>query len=268
MSIIVIGKNSFLASHLEDLPSAVGWEFLTHEEALARPNALKSADVIVNCAFHPDLADQPYEADKDIDFAVASLIQNSAAHYIMMSSRMVYGNAPDDLMLVEDAQTKPTNTYGQNKLITEQALQDLLPSKRLTILRMGNIFGYEPDRPRFFGQMIASLKDTGNISFDIAPDSQRDFLSVWAWAEYMEKIINNPQGGVFNVGSGFGSTPQELAEVLINQIGHGEAVYTGNSYDGQFIMDVRKLLKSYDLMSYTKLDLLTDIEEVAKLGIR
>jgi dTDP-4-dehydrorhamnose reductase len=268
MSTIVIGKNSFLASHLEGLSSAAGWEFLTHEEALARPNALKSARVIVNCAFHPDLADQEYDADKDIDFAIASLIQNSDAHYIMMSSRMVYGNAPDDLMLSEDAEPKPVTIYGRNKLTIEQALQDVLPAKHLTILRMANIFGYEPERSSFFGTMITSLQESGVINFDIAPDSQRDFLSVWGWADYMEQVIPKPIGGIFNVGSGFGTTPQELAEVLINEANKGKAAFNGNSYDGQFILDVRKLLKSYNLVSYTKLDLLSDVEEVARLSVQ
>lgn len=266
MSTIVIGKNSFLASHLEDLPSAAGWEFLTHDEAIARPNALKSANVIVNCAFHPDLTAEEYDADKDIDFAIVSLIQNSDTHYIMMSSRMVYGKAPDDLMLSEDTAPKPVTTYGRNKLTIEQTLQDILPAKRLTILRMGNIFGYEPQRSSFFGAMITSLQETGEIHFDIAPDSQRDFLSVWAWAEYMEQVIHKPIGGIFNVGSGFGTTPQELADALIDEAKKGKAVFNGNSFDGQFILEISEFLKSYGLVPYTKLDLLSDIEKVVRLG--
>lgn len=265
MSTIIIGKNSFLASHLQKRDAAVEWEFLTHQQAFDRPNDLKNAEVIVNCAYHPDLYYGEYDADKDTDFAIASLIQNSTAHYIMMSSRMVYGPAPYDLVINEDYELEPDSQYGKNKLIIEKTLQNILPPKRLTILRMSNIFGFEPDRPRFFGQMITSLKNEGVIRFDIAPESQRDFLSVWAWAGYIEQIIRAPEGGIFNISAGFGTTPQELADILIKEYGSGEVVYTDTSIEGQFILNVRKAMRTFELTPYTQMDLLTDVEKVARL---
>ncbi len=267
MSVIIIGKHSFLASHLAEREESKAWGFLSHEEALARPNDLKSASVIVNCALHPDMHAQEYDADKDIDFAIATLIHKSECHYIMMSSRMVYGDAPADLVLSEEDETSPQTKYGQNKLRTERALQGILPAPRLTILRMSNIFGYEPDRPRFFGQMMSSLKQTKKIVFDIAPDSQRDFLSVWAWSEIVTQVIQSPQPGIFNVGAGFGVSPQDLAEQLIKKTGYGEVVYEDRKLDGQFILDVTKLQHTYSISPYTMLDLLSDVETVVERGI-
>ena len=267
MSTIIIGKNSFLATHLNKRDGAVEWEFLTHSEALDRPNDLKDAKIIVNCAFHPDLHTDPYEVDKDCDFAIASLIQNSGTHYVMMSSRMVYGPAPFDLVLREDAPLEPDTQYGKNKLKIEQALQGVLPDKHLTILRMSNIFGFEPNRSSFFGHMITALKNEGEIRFDIAPASQRDFLSVWAWADHVDRILRAPEGGVYNIGSGFGTSPQELADILIKHAGGGKVVYTDKRVDGQFVLDVRKGMRTFGLTPYTQMDLLTDVEKVAELSM-
>jgi len=259
--ITLIGKNSFLAQEVMSFNPALSkqWAVLSHDEALSDKSWADKSDIVINFAFHPDLKSEEYSPIKDTDFLLASYIRDKGAHYIMPSTRMVYGEPPSDLILSEDKTPEPFNPYGRNKWLAEQAVASLLPSDRFTVLRIGNIFGFEPDRPTFFGAMLTNLKNKGKISFDIAPDSRRDFLPVNRFAESIFAILQNPKGGLYNIASGFGTSPQELADWLIEGFGSGEIHYTDHKTAGQFILDMDKTRKMYDLPVYDKTTLKADV---------
>lgn len=265
--ITLIGKNSFLAQQVcaFDTKTSRNWTLLGHQEALEDNSWAKQTDIVINFAFHPDLKQEDYSPIKDIDFLLASYIRDTNAHYIMPSTRMVYGEPPSDLMLREDITPAPVNYYGQNKLKAEQAVASLLPSERLSILRIGNIFGFEPERQTFFGAMLTNLKNKGLISFDIAPDSQRDFLPTTRFAQTIHSILQNPKGGLYNLASGFGTSPQDLAEWLIAGYGSGDIHYTDQKTAGQFILDMNKTRTAFDLPAYDKA---TFKQDVIALGQR
>lgn len=257
--ITVIGKNSFLARHLAEHKGTQDWLFLDHKDALSETDWISKTDILINCAYHPDLMRGEYSPVKDIDFLLSGYILAKDIHYIMLSSRAAYGAAPDDLYLREDMTTKPDTPYGINKLQTEQTLKTMIAPEKLTIIRSANIFGQEYGRRTFFGMMLTSLKDNGVLEFNIAPDAQRDFLSAEKWADDVVKIVQNPKGGLYNLGSGFGVTTQNMAEMLISAHGSGEVKYTDHSYDGQFILDMNKTKSAFELKDYTKDDLQSDI---------
>lgn len=261
MSLItVIGKNSFLAKALAKNTNTQDWTFLDHQTALSETDWVKKSDVVINCAFHPDLRQNPYNPIQDIDFLLAGYVKRSNAHYIMLSSRAVYGEAPEDTILREDMTAKPTNAYGINKLKSEQAVASVLPPERFTIIRSSNIFGNEYGRSTFFGLMLTSLKDKNALRFNIAADAVRDFLSARQWAEYMIKIANSPKDGFYNLGAGWGITTQDLAEMMIEYHSSGEIVYTDDSYEGQFILDMNKTKNAFGLEAYTKDNFQDDVK--------
>ena len=107
MRVTVVGKNGFLGHALAKLPDAKNWTFLTHEEALGETDWIPKTDILINCAYHPDFMKGEYSPIKDIDFMLSGYIQNSGIHYVMISSRAVYGPAPDNLYLTEDMPPAP-----------------------------------------------------------------------------------------------------------------------------------------------------------------
>lgn len=262
MTIVVIGKNSFLASHLQTMSGLNDWLFLSHDEALKNFEWMVGAKIIFNFAMHPDMKSGPYLRQNDIDLAIAEQIENKDIYYVMMSSRTVYGSASPDLYFCEEMLPNPKSYYGQNKWIIEQALAKVLNSSRLTILRMGNIFGFEQGRDSFFGVLLDTLARENLIRFDIAPDSQRDFLSIWRWAEYTLQIARNVKSGVYNIGAGFGVSPLELVDWIFEDRNHKNVVFTNHSYDGQFILDMSKSWDAFGLQPYTKIDLKTDVKRI------
>lgn len=252
MTITIIGKNSYLGRSLAEHAGGPDWQFLSHDEAFERTDWLESTRTVFNLAYHPDLKTGRYDPDKDIDRKLAEKVAEKDIHYVMASSRLVYGFAPDDLILREDMEPAPETPYAKNKYETEKALAEILPPERLTILRMGNIIGFEPGRKSFMGQALTKLQEDGRMEFDIAPDAIRDFLPVTYWAEIVSAVLQAPKPGIFNVGSGLGTTTDDIASWLMEARGQGRAHYTALSYDGQFILDMSKTSAAYEFEAVSK----------------
>jgi UDP-glucose 4-epimerase len=255
MSVAVTGKNSFLAKALKAMPESREWVFLSHTDALKRPEKLVHVDVVINCAFSPKM-NEMYSADEDVDSHIAKIIGKNA-HYIMLSSRMVYGEPEESPVLREDMPARPSNTYGQSKLEIEKSLSGLL-GERLTVLRMGNIFGFEPGRKTFFGIALERLRRHDEIVLDISPQSVRDFMSTARFAQAMVKIAAAPEAGVYNLGSGQPISCGDVAGWLIEGYGQGRVIVTGDLKKGQFWLDMNKSRKAYALNVITPEDIKQD----------
>ena len=244
MSVVVVGKNSFIGQHLQETPACKSWTFLTHEEALAAQETLRSVDILINCAFSPKLYDGEYQPEEDIDSRLAEIIKESDTHYVMLSSRMVYGEQEH---VSEQTEPSPATPYGRNKLQIEQQLTDILGDGRLCILRCTNIFGFEYGRRFFFGQMLTTLKEKDKIVFDMAPATKKDFLPVDVLCATLTRITERKIAGIYNAGSGIATTCGDVAGWVIEGYGQGILEVTDETVKGQFFMDVSKITQALEL---------------------
>ncbi len=250
---VLVGKSSYLAGSLTELPG--DWSYLSHHDIDESADLLKSADIVINCALNPALRNAAYDVRHDVDHAIAGMI-GPRTFYTMLSSRMVYGEgATGPVPFAETDDCNPSNAYGKNKLAIEQGLNALIGPDRLIVLRLGNIFGFELDRPTFLGCALTSLKNTGKLHFDLAPESVRDFLPAANLGEIMRKVVAKPVAGIYNIGSGVPLSIADITSWLIEGYGKGEVIYTDTSAKGQFILDVRKSARTYGLPAMNKADL-------------
>ncbi len=241
MSIVVVGKSSFIARSILDRIGDCGWMYLSHNDALSDTSWVRDTNCLINFAFSPALKSGPYLPDQDIDLALARIVVNRPIHYIMASSRLVYGHGPEKFRIRETYPTTPATLYGQNKLSTENALLSTLDPDRVTILRLANVFGHELYRSLFFGRMLTSLKETGKIIFDTDPRSRRDFFAVWHLADALSIITQNLYPGIFNLGSGIGTSCADIATWAIEGFGSGTIESTNDgSITDQYWLDTAK----------------------------
>jgi UDP-glucose 4-epimerase len=245
MSVVAVGKSSFIAGAIRER-NPRGWRFLSHEEALKDSRWAADARCVFNFALDPSFKSKGYDPDKDIDSRLAHIVADRPVHYIMMSSRMVYGQGPDRFGLTEDTPSAPTNIYGASKRATEKSLTSIVAPEKLTILRGANIFGLEHGRNSFFGRAMSSLVSDKRIVFDMDAESIRDFLSVWDLADALIAIAQKPVFGLYNLGSGFGTACGQIAAWLIEGYGAGELVARGEA-DDQYWLDMTLARKTYDL---------------------
>jgi UDP-glucose 4-epimerase len=241
--LLVVGRHGFLARHFLQVCKepliAVG------HEAIDDPNLLDGVDRIVSFMRHPLLGSEEYRPQTmDPDLRLAGRIAGRAIDYIMLSSRKVY--APSARPLGETDPTAPQDRYGRHKLAVEQELRARL-GRRLTILRLANVFGDEraAGRRTFFALMLEALAREGRIRFDMSPFTARDFLPVAAFARLLARIAAAPPGGILNVGSGIALPTGRLALWLLEGCGRGELVIGSPQEKDAFVLDVGELARRY-----------------------
>jgi dTDP-4-dehydrorhamnose reductase/UDP-glucose 4-epimerase len=255
MSVVVVGRNSFLAQAVRHSGGAEDWIFLSHDEALFDRAWVDQAHCIVNFAFWPGFKGAAYDAERDIDTKLARLIAGRGVHYIMVSSRKVYGILPRAGALREDKVPAPADFYGRAKYAVERSLGEVLGAERLTILRAANVFGYEPGRKTFVGQAMTSLRRDGKIVFDMAPETVRDFIPAAYFADSLRAVTAKRAAGIYNLGAGFGMACGRVAACLIEGYGTGDVVVTDPAPRDAFWLDMDKTRACFQLPAVRQEDI-------------
>jgi hypothetical protein len=241
--LLVVGRHSFLAHHFleacDEPPIAVG------HDAIDDPNLLDGVDRIVSFMRHPLLGSDGYRPPTmDPDLRLAGRIAGRDVDYVLLSSRKVY--APSAKPLAETDATGPADRYGRHKLRLERELEARL-GRRLTILRLANVFGDEraAGRRTFFARMLQGLARDGRIRIEMSPFVERDFLPAASFARLLARIAAAPPGGILNVGSGIALPTGRAALWLLEGYGRGELVTESPQAKDAFVLDVARLRSRY-----------------------
>jgi nucleoside-diphosphate-sugar epimerase len=172
-------------------------------------------------AYDPRYVRAAYDTELDFDRKVAALVARSGAHFVMMSTRKVYGAAGRE-PIPETAPTNPIDNYGRNKLRTESEILGLL-SHRCTILRLSNVFWFEPGRHTFFGVALENLHSQKHIVLDANPLVKKDFIPLPECAGGIVSVLRKKPSGIFNLGYGTATEIGRIAMWLIE--GYAEGLF-------------------------------------------
>jgi len=262
MSIVIIGKNSFLAQHYRDFIAQnqngnMPYHFLSYRDVQNHnfSNVFSTAQCVINFACDPAIREGQASF---FDLQCAQKAQENGAYYIMISSRAVYGEGDHGGMITEQSEFLPTQSpYALGKRAVEAQLQSKI--EKLIILRPSNIFGFEYQEPAprqtFFGQMLFSLKQRGQISFDISTKVARDFLPVDIFAHYIDLIARAPKAGIYNIGSMIGTPIHQIAQSVIDGYGQG-SIIEGEEERDNFVLDCSCAQKMFNLPIITQSQIL------------
>lgn len=242
MGIVVIGKNSMMGREMQRQFPAHGILYLNHAEAQSNTSWTAQATCVINLAFAPHLRHYEYDAAHDIDLKIARALKPDC-HYIMVSSRAVYGPGVSNRLFEKDT-PHPQTFYGRNKWRIEQQLQALC-GDRLTIVRCANVFGHEYSRKSFLGMALTNLKNMNQIVFDMNPDVRRDFIAVWHVVRALHKMALTPRAGLYNLGSGYGTSCHDIAAWVIKGYGKGEIISTSEERRDNFYLDMQKTQEAF-----------------------
>lgn len=183
---------------------------------------------------------------------------------IFSSTAGVYGN-PDMLPIKEDSSKNPTNPYGESKLMVEKILSwyQKIHGISFTALRYFNACGASLDgkygedhkpETHIIPAIINSLIE--NKSFDLygtdykTPDGTcvRDYIHVLdlckAHMLSLEKIMNNPGGYIYNVGTGKGFSNREIIQTIEKVTGKSVDIVERDRRPGdadELVADVSKI---------------------------
>jgi UDP-glucose 4-epimerase len=247
MRAVVIGGNGFIGSHLVDTLLKDEWKVTVYDhsperyrsplpqvdyflEDLGNSNKLKSALSRTDIVFHLASTTIPETSNDDPVFDISSnLIHTVRLLQICVKSRVskviflssggtVYG-IPTTLPVSENHPTNPICSYGIVKLAIEKYLNlfENLYGLSYGILRPSNPYG---ERQNPAGNQGAVAVFLGRIAqgqpIKIWGEGEitRDFFHVSDLARSCLAVANKASSRVYNIGSGQGTTLNQLLEVI------------------------------------------------------
>ena len=261
MRVLVTGGAGFIGSHLceallaeghavralddlsagraEQLPAGcplVRGSVLDHE---ALTEATAGAEAVVHLAARVTIRGslEGFVDDARVNL-LGTLETLQAAHragvrrFVFASSMAVYADSPDASPVAESHPLEPTSPYGIHKLAAEREV--LLVGRHLGLeavaLRYFNVFGPRQAFSPYVGAAtIFATKLLRGEPFTVFGDGRqtRDFVHVDDVTRATARALTAPAavGGVFNVGSGRGTSVLALASLLTERI-RPEAAWT------------------------------------------
>jgi nucleoside-diphosphate-sugar epimerase len=237
----VIGKTSFIGKELAALKDydIVAYKNVHHVD-------FSQYECVFNCALNPAFKTQSYTDDIDVDYEMAKLAYENGCHYIMLSTRRVYGSSSELKSYNEESPTNPFDFYSENKLICENKIRSQFGDKSV-VVRGSNLYGFEPNRQSFMGFCMDQLTTTGKIVFSINETTKRDFIDIETSCHLLGRIADKKLTGLYNLSSNYGLEIGKVAKYLINGYRLGEFICTSDVVKEQFIIDNTKLSKELNL---------------------
>lgn len=239
MKILVLGKNSLLSNSFKQHTKYRNIKYITHKE-IKKIN-FDSFTHIINFCFDPILKKKRYNKKNDFDAEIIKKI-NSKTFYINFSTRFVY-DSQNQLPFSENDRCYSKNYYGKNKLIIEKNI--IKNCKRYLILRLPTILIFSLKNKKLFSQiMLDSLKSKNQIFLDIKEDIYKDFITEDFFVKNIDILLKKQPIGIFNLSSGIGIKPIEIANNIIKGYTKGKIIIKKNiKKDKSFVMTNDKIRK-------------------------
>ena len=195
---------------------------------------------------------------------------------IFPSSWEIYsGYKGKNIKADENLQSRPGGTYGQTKLLCE-SLIELYHNQhglKFCILRSSPIYGPESDKPKFIWNFLEKAKNNHTIFTHKYTNGypKLDLMYIDDFVNALQKVIKNRIQGPVNIGSGVGTTTNDVAKLIVklldskSQINHTEI----NEKSSNVVMKTTyasKVLKWHPKINLTKgFELLLKKQKIMKI---
>ena len=180
--------------------------------------------------------------------AVNALAQKFEGRMIYGSSAVVYGDQGAHPFKT-DCKTYSVDTYSSTKVDNETTVS----SFGGVSFRFSNVFGQGMSEKNVLSDIIKQLDTDGPIV--VRNQSPiRDYIHISSITDLIIKAINNYQNGVFNVGSGEGTSIHQLAGLILGIAGqknrqiHSLTKSEENSFS---VLDISKTQKAFNWIAQT-----------------
>jgi UDP-glucose 4-epimerase len=166
--------------------------------------------------------DDPVESHGINSTATLHLLDRAraeGARVIVASSAAIYA-PPASVPIREDAPKDPPNPYGLQKLSADgyARLSHDLYGLETVVLRYFNVYGYRPDDSRHksvVNVFLERARDGKDLVLEDGGTQIRDFIHVDDVVRAnLQAATTSAVGEAFNVGTGVGTTIEELAELV------------------------------------------------------
>lgn len=229
MQVAITGASGFLGRELSARLRASGHS-VTALSRRAGPGLVTVADyardvrteVIVHLAETSDrraanAAGEDYE--RHALATLRALLASGAQRLVYASSAALYGDEAPRPRRIDDP-VKATDTYSRLKLASEQLVLTA-PGVQGVVARLTNLYGPGMSAANVVSRVLGQIPGDGPIQvLDDRP--VRDFLEVGDAATALQAMVEGLACGVFNVGSGLGTSIRDLAQLALHVAGQSD----------------------------------------------
>tara|TARA_Y100001968_G_scaffold100812_1_gene90736 strand:+ start:8858 stop:9709 length:852 start_codon:yes stop_codon:yes gene_type:complete len=214
MSILVVGSNGFLGSHIISecisqninvIPvNRVKWSQIIIKDLQSWISDYSISDIIFCAGYSKRFSTQEIDNINEIE-VISELLKYSSIRFIYLSSALVYGTQDVSSRynnLTENLNVKPTGVYGMYKRIIERLV--LNSNNSNCVLRLVSCIGKKKQSGLMLSIYNKVSQKSNIINMEFA-DTKRDYLWVKDAAKMIIEIaLNRNAKGIYNIGSGKG----------------------------------------------------------------
>jgi UDP-glucose 4-epimerase len=172
----------------------------------------------------------------------------------LASSMAVYGDAPSPAPITESHPTQPISPYGIGKLAAEGVARQILEARGIpfTAVRYFNTFGPGQTYTPYVGVItifITRLLRGEPITVFGDGEQQRDFVHV---EDIVSGTMSTPgrAPGTYNLGTGTGTSLNQLASLLIAQLAPGARPTYATAQPGELRFSVADITAARQALGY------------------
>lgn len=172
--------------------------------------------------------------------------------FVFPSSYIIYGEA-DEYPIKENTPLNPNSLYGANKASCEKYLQFFLSEYNIPFVFLrGSCVMNEFQTHGFILSCVEKAINRGKI-YIYDPKEKRDNIYLHDFIDTL--IIASVKGsGIYNIGSGKSYKVKEIAEMIVEKVGHGEVeTLNQKSKLSNNLLDISKARDELDFTPKTSL---------------
>jgi UDP-glucose 4-epimerase len=173
---------------------------------LAEPNSI------------PPVEEHAGEHEAQMSDALAALLAKGWAHSVYASSAAVYGDRAMTMRSIGDA-VSPSTAYARAKLDCEA----LIGKADGSVARLSNVYGPGMAANSVISEILDQIPGERDIRIRAA-SPVRDYMWVEDAAEGIAELATRGSQGVFNFGTGRGTSVGELCRTILRLAGENRAI--------------------------------------------
>jgi len=251
--IAVTGASGFIASHVIQRLKSEGFQVipLTRKSIQGMVTVdhygnIPEADLVIHLAEEANRVKVNQQGESYVEHS-RSVVRELASRFhgrlIYGSSASVYGDNGSHPFST-NSKTYAKDTYSANKLANEE----VVAAADGVVLRFSNVYGKGMSENNVLSDIIKQLPGNAQIivknKFPV-----RDYISVNEVSDLFVKIIRQYQKGIYNVGSGIGTSVYELGKLILSIVGQEEReVYARQDINNH----------SYNVLDVTETEIIFD----------
>lgn len=251
MKIIITGVTGFIGSEIyKHLKLNNEYEVIgvtrSNAEGMVRVDCYSDSpcgDVLIHCAEinNRNIVQQEGESyERQVYSTLSEITKNNYKRYVYLSSAILYGDK-SSVRCSENSDLYAVDRYTRIKKNCEEIILDAGGS----VARLANVYGPGMSSQNVVTKIVSQIPGACDLEI-YNKHPVRDFLWVSDAASALSLLAVNDYQGVFNIGTGKGTSIEEMARLALKIAGEETRSVVSRVVDSEFssiVLNVSKILR-------------------------